>query len=88
MVDLEDPLRAIPVDVSDAPDGLRVTLVEVKLLGIGVDDPDGVLVLKEIMKFIIQTNVQFAPVINIIFLFSNNGLSEQIKPCKVSEQAS
>lgn len=55
MVDLEDPLRAMPVDVSDAPDGLRVTFVEVKLLGIGVDDPDGVLVLKEITTFISQT---------------------------------
>lgn len=57
MVDLEDPLRAMPVEVSDAPDGLRVTFVEVKLLGIGVDDPDGVLVLKEIVTFISQTNL-------------------------------
>lgn len=62
MVDLEDPLRAMPVEVSDAPDGLRVTFVEVKLLGIGVDDPDGVLVLKEIITFISQTNISFAPV--------------------------
>lgn len=57
MVDLEDPLRAMPVEVSDAPDGLRVTFVEVKLLGIGVDDPDGVLVLKETMKIISQPNL-------------------------------
>lgn len=54
MVDLEDPLRAMPVDVSDAPDGLRVTFVEDKVPGTGVDEPEGVLVLKEIVTFISQ----------------------------------
>lgn len=43
VVALEDPRRAVPVEVSEAPEGFRTTFVP---LGTGVDEPEGVLVLQ------------------------------------------
>jgi len=45
--DLVELRRAAPVDVSEAPEGLRVTFADGRPPGTGVDDPDGVLVLAD-----------------------------------------